>query len=331
MDSKKTNWICVTTDHVEPDLNWEAQEYARAGVEYRRYQLRRATASELIDISRDADVLVVDQSKITAEVISGLDNCKLIIRHGDGYDNLDIDAATQAGILCANQPGFWSREVAEHAFSLGLSLALRIPLQQDIARRPRIGKNAGWDLHRAMPFDGLSSLTVGIIGYGNMGSAFARRLSGFGCKVIAYDKYKTNYSDAYCQEKQLSDLFEQCDVLSLHVPQTPETIYMVNDEFLGQFKKPIYLINTARGKVVCIADLVKHLKSGQVKGACLDVLEYEKTSFEDLHANELPKEFQYLIDADNVLLSPHVGGWTHESNVKLAQVLANKIIAKFSN
>ncbi|RQW60954.1 NAD(P)-dependent oxidoreductase, partial [Vibrio viridaestus] len=117
-----------------------------------------------------------------------------------------------------------------------------------------------------------------------------------------------DYSDEYCQEKQLSDLFEQCDILSLHVPQTEETMFMVNDEFLKRFKKPIYLINTARGKVVRIADLVKNLKNEKVKGACLDVLEYEKTSFEDLHANELPTDFQYLIEAENVLLSPHVGG-----------------------
>ena len=172
--------------------------------------------------------------------------------------------------------------------------------------------------------------TVGIIGYGNMGKAFAQRLKGFGCKVIAYDKYKFGYSDEFCEEKQLQDLFDNCDILSLHIPQTEETMFMVNDEFLSKFKKPIFIINTARGKIVKISDLVKHLKTGQVRGACLDVLEYEKTSFEDLHANELPEDFQYLIDSENVLLSPHVGGWTQESNIKLSEVTAQKIIDKFA-
>jgi D-3-phosphoglycerate dehydrogenase len=107
-------------------------------------------------------------------------------------------------------------------------------------------------------------------------------------------------------------------------------MFMVNDEFLSKFKKPFFIINTARGKIVKISDLVKHLKTGQVRGACLDVLEYEKTSFEDLHANELPEDFQYLIDSENVLLSPHVGGWTQESNIKLSEVTAQKIIDKFA-
>ena len=129
----------------------------------------------------------------------------------------------------------------------------------------------------------------------------------------------------------MTDLFEQCDILSLHVPQTEETMFLVNDSYLKQFKKPIYLINTSRGKVVRVADLVKNLKSGQVKGACLDVLEYEKSSFEALHASKLPAEFQYLVEAENVLLSPHVGGWTHESNIKLSEVLARKIINGFGD
>ncbi len=260
--------------------------------------------------------------KLTKTELDLATNLKFIARVGAGLENIDVEYAESKDIICYNAPEGNRDAVGEHA--VGMLLALF----NNLYRCNWEVRNGKWrrEANRGLEIMGK---TVGIIGYGNMGSAFARRLSGFGCKVIAYDKYKTDYSDDYCQEQQLTDLFEQCDVLSLHVPQTPETIYMVNDEFLSQFKKPIYLINTARGKVVCIADLVKHLQSGQVKGACLDVLEYEKTSFEDLHANNMPEPFEYLIHADNVLLSPHVAGWTHESNVKLAQVLANKIIADF--
>ncbi len=260
--------------------------------------------------------------KLTKTELDLATNLKFIARVGAGLENIDVEYAESKGIVCYNAPEGNRDAVGEHA--VGMLLALF----NNLYRCNWEVRNGKWrrEANRGIEIMGK---TVGIIGYGNMGSAFARRLSGFGCKVIAYDKYKTNYTDAYCEEKELADLFEQCDILSLHVPQTPETIYMVNDSFLSQFKKPIYLINTARGKVVCIADLVKHLKSGQVKGACLDVLEYEKTSFEDLHANNMPEAFEYLIGADNVLLSPHVGGWTHESNVKLAEVLAHKIIKQF--
>ncbi len=261
--------------------------------------------------------------KLTKENLDLATNLKFIARVGAGLENIDVAYAESKGICCYNAPEGNRDAVGEHA--VGMLLALFNNLYR-CHWEVRHGK---WrrEANRGVEIMGK---TVGIIGYGNMGGAFARRLKGFGCKVIAYDKYKTNYSDDYCEAKELDELFETCDILSLHVPQTPETIYMVNDAFLSKFKKPIYLINTARGKIVCIADLVKHLKSGKVKGACLDVLEYEKTSFEDLHANNMPEDFEYLIHADNVLLSPHVGGWTHESNVKLAEVLAKKIIKDFS-
>jgi D-3-phosphoglycerate dehydrogenase len=173
--------------------------------------------------------------------------------------------------------------------------------------------------------------TVGIIGYGNMGGAFAQRLKGFEADVIAYDKYKFNYSDDRASEKSLEDLFEQTDILSLHVPLTEETNFMINDDFINRFKKNIYIINTARGKVLKTDDLVKNLKSGKILGAALDVLEYEQVSFENLHSNQtLPEAFQYLIKSKNVVLTPHIAGWTHESNVKLSEFLADKIIKEFT-
>lgn len=249
-------------------------------------------------------------------------NLKFIGRVGAGLENIDLAYAKQKRISCFKVPEGNRDAVGEHALAMLLCLFNHLYLCNWEV------KNGIWHREKNRGTE-IMGKTVGIIGYGNMGSAFAKRLQGFSCHVIAYDKYKFNYSDQYCQEKQLDELFEQCDVLSLHVPQNEETLFMVNDDFLNRFKKPVYLINTARGKIVRTADLVKNLKSGQVKGACLDVLEYEKSSFENLYSQNLPSDFQYLIEAENVLLSPHVGGWTHESNIKLGERMAEKIIRKF--
>ena len=177
------------------------------------------------------------------------------------------------------------------------------------------------EANRGVELDGK---TVGLIGYGNMGKAFAKKLKGFDCNVLCYD-LKDNVGDANAQQVSLEYLQEHIDVLSLHTPETHATINMINNTFINQVKKPFWLINTARGKSVVTAHLVQALKSGKIKGAGLDVLEYEKASFETLFTNNLPQDFKYLIEAQNVLLSPHVAGWTVESNIKLAQTIVNKI------
>ena len=279
---------------------------------------------ELLNIFDQFDGFIIrSKFKLTKTELDKATRLKFIGRVGAGLENIDVPYAESKGISCFNAPEGNRDAVGEHA--LGMLLCLF----NNLCRCNAEVSKGMWrrEENRGLEIKGK---TVGIIGYGNMGNAFAQRLKGFGCKVIAYDKYKFDYTDEFCEEKQLQYLFEQCDILSLHIPQTEETMFMVNDDFLSQFKKPFFLINTARGKIVKISDLVKHLKTGQVRGACLDVLEYEKTSFEDLHANELPEDFQYLIDTDNVLLSPHVGGWTHESNIKLSEVTAQKIIDKFA-
>ena len=280
--------------------------------------------NELLNIFDQFDGFIIrSKFKLTKTELDKATRLKFIGRVGAGLENIDVPYAESKGISCFNAPEGNRDAVGEHA--LGMLLCLF----NNLCRCNAEVSKGMWrrEENRGLEIKGK---TVGIIGYGNMGNAFAQRLKGFGCKVIAYDKYKFDYTDEFCEEKQLQDLFEQCDILSLHIPQTEETMFIVNDGFLSQFKKPFFLINTARGKIVKISDLVKHLKTGQVRGACLDVLEYEKTSFEDLHANELPEDFQYLIDTDNVLLSPHVGGWTHESNIKLSEVTAQKIIDKFA-
>ncbi len=278
---------------------------------------------ELLEIFPEFDGFIIrSKFKLNKEELSQATNLKFIGRVGAGLENIDVEYAESKGITCFNAPEGNRDAVGEHAVGMLLTLF------NNLCRCNWEVRNGMWRREENRGIE-IKGKTVGIIGYGNMGAAFTQRLKGFGCKVIAYDKYKFDYSDELCEEKQMEDLFEQCDILSMHVPQTEETMFMVNDEFLKKFKKPIYLINTARGKVVRIADLVKNLDSGQVLGACLDVLEFEKTSFEDLHASELPAEFKSLIESEKVLLSPHVGGWTHESNIKLSEVTAQKIIDKF--
>ena len=190
-------------------------------------------------------------------------------------------------------------------------------------REVRAGK---WDRegNRGVELDGK---TVGIIGFGNNGKAFAKKLQGFDVKLMAYDKYKKNFGDHFVMECTLNALLKNADVISFHIPQNQETIYMANDQFFNKIEKSVFLLNLSRGKIVETAALVKALKSGKVIGAGLDVLEYERTSFESFFEQELPEEFNYLLKSDAVLFTPHIGGWTEESYYKLSAVLADKILS----
>jgi D-3-phosphoglycerate dehydrogenase len=178
-------------------------------------------------------------------------------------------------------------------------------------------ENRGYEIH---------GKTIGIIGYGNTGSAFARRLCGFGAEILAYDKYKSGYSDQYVKEAHLSELFEKADIVSFHVPLTSETHFMADSDFFEKFQKSFWLINTSRGQVVKTNDLVNSLKSGRIRGAALDVLEYEKIHFENLYSDNLSESFRYLVESENVILTPHIAGRTYESEVKMAEYLVEKIV-----
>jgi len=278
-------------------------------------------ADELKKLIPHYDGIVLrSKFKITKVIIDSAPNLKCIARVGAGMENIDVTYAETKGIACVNSPEGNRDAVAEHA--LGMLLALFNNLIKANAE-VRLGK---WLREENRGVE-LCGKTVGIIGYGNMGAAFAKRLQGFGVKVLAYDKYKTNFGNDFVKESRVEDIFEQADVLSLHTPLTEETNYLINDAFIKQFKKNIYIINTARGKCLNTADLVKNIESGKVLGACLDVLEYEAVSFEGIDVKEMPAPLQYLIKSDKVILSPHIAGWTQESNIKLAEFLAEKIIA----
>lgn len=246
-------------------------------------------------------------------------NLKFIARSGSGLENIDQVYCKNRNIQLFNSPEGNRNAVAEHA--LGMLLSLLNKLNQANSQV----KNGIWDRegNRGEELDGK---TIGIIGYGNNGAAFAKKLRGFEVKIIAYDKYKSGFGDHFVQECTMDAIFQQADIVSFHIPLNAETKFLGNESFFNAFEKPIRLLNLARGKIVNTKDLVAAIKSGKVLGACLDVLEFETKSFESFFEQHLPEEFEFLINSDNVLLSPHVGGWTVESYFKLSNVLADKIL-----
>ncbi len=268
---------------------------------------------------------VITRSKIPFDkkLIDKASRLKFIGRVGSGMENIDVEYANKKKIICLNAPEGNRDAVGEHAVALLLNLFNKICIANNEVRQGIWHREENRGLE-------IGGKTIGIIGYGNTGSAFARKISGFGATILAYDKYKTNYSDGIITESTLNNIFEEADIISLHVPLTDETTYMVDNSFLEKFKKNIYLINTSRGKVVNTNDVANAICSGKILGTGLDVLEYEKSSFKNLHINEIPKPLKTLIESDKVILSPHVAGWTVESKYKLATVLAEKIIKHFA-
>ncbi len=278
------------------------------------------SADELKKLIPQYDGIVLrSKFKITQEVIDSAPNLKCIARVGAGMENIDVAYATKKGITCVNSPEGNRDAVAEHGIGMLLCLF------NNITKANAEVKSGKWLREENRGIE-LYGKTVGIIGYGNMGAAFAKRLQGFNVKVLAYDKYKSNFGTEFVKECSLQEIFEQTDILSLHTPLTEETHYLINDAFINSFKKAIYVINTARGKCLNTTDLIKNIESKKVLGACLDVLEYEAVSFEGIDFKEIPQPMQYLMKSDKVILTPHIAGWTKESNIKLAEFLAEKII-----
>ena len=247
---------------------------------------------------------------------------KFIARSGAGMENIDLSFAVKQNIQCFNAPEGNRNAVGEHA--LGMLLSLFNNLRKgDNEVRKRIWDREG---NRGIELDGK---TIGIIGYGNNGGAFAKKLAGFDVKVLAYDKYKEKYGNQYAQSATMDEIFKEADVISFHIPQNEETMFLADQAFFDAFDKPIYVINLARGKIVRTSALLKGLNSGKIKGACLDVLAYESASFEKTISGDENPDFNALLKSDKVLFSPHVGGWTVESYFKLSDVLADKVLQFF--
>ena len=273
-----------------------------------------------IPLMKDAEGIVVrSRFPMDAEFLSNAPQLKFIARAGAGMENIDEAYTESKDVVLYNAPEGNRNAVGEHA--LGMLLAIFNKLHT-ADRDVRAGK---WERehNRGVELDGK---TVGLIGFGNNGQAFAKKLRGFDVEVLAYDKYKEGFGSTDVEEVEMEAIFNRADVLSFHIPQTEETKFMANADFFNLFQKSIYLINLSRGKIIRTSALVEALKSNKVLGAGLDVLEYEKTSFESFFEQDLSPDFKYLLNAENVILSPHVGGWTHESYFKLSDVLATKIL-----
>ncbi|WP_455005334.1 2-hydroxyacid dehydrogenase [Capnocytophaga gingivalis] len=264
-------------------------------------------------------IVIRSRFRIDKGFIDKASRLKFIARVGAGMENIDTDYAQQKGITLISSPEGNRNAVGNHTLALLLALLNKLKkADQEVAQGLWLREeNRGYEL---------DSLTVGIIGYGNMGKAFAKKLRGFDCRVLCYD-IKEGVGDTCATQVPLEVFQREVDVVSLHTPETPLTLGMVNTAFIEEFAKNFWFINTARGKSVITKDLVSALQKGKILGAGLDVLEYEQSSFENFFKGTLPEVFSYLTHANNVILTPHIAGWTIESKTLLAQVIVDKIKA----
>lgn len=276
--------------------------------EYRR--------QEIIDALPDYDGLIIRSKTFVDEaVLANARKLKFIARAGAGLDLIDLQIAKEREIEVFHA-GEGNRDaVAEHAVGMLLCLF------NNILKADREIRGGVWDREGNRGVE-IMNKTVGIIGYGNNGSATAKRLSGFGCKVLAYDKYRENYGDGFAEESTLERIMHEADILSLHIPLTDVTRYLVDQDFIDRFSKSFYLLNLSRGETVRLNAVVNGLETGKIKGACLDVLENEKINS---LTTAQQVDFDYLISSDKVILTPHIGGWSHESYVRINEVLVRQI------
>ena len=268
-------------------------------------------------------VILRSRIKMDEDFLKEAASLEFIGRPGAGLENIDLDYCEANGIKVFRSPEGNRDALAEHAVGMLLSLFNKLKKADTEVRK-------GVWLREENRGVELMGKTIGIIGYGYMGRAFAQRLQGFGVQVIAYDKYLEGFGDDTVKEVGLQTIFEEAEVVSLHTPLSKETIGLVNSAFLKQFKKPIYFINTARGQSVVTKAIVDGIKAQSILGACLDVSEYESSSFAKLEEGTPSEELLYLYDSDRVVLTPHIAGWTHEAKFKMADYLVKKILEEFS-
>lgn len=305
----------LDTNHL---LLWEQLEKAGFQNEADYTSTKEEVESKIEDYH---GIVIRSRFKIDKTFIDKAKNLQFIARVGAGLESIDCEYAESKNIKLIAAPEGNASAVGEHALGMILSLFNKLNTADKEVKSGQWNRES----NRGTELDGK---TVGIIGYGNMGKSFAKKLSGFDVEVLCYD-ILPNKGDENAKQVSLQEIQQKADVLSLHIPWTPETDKMVNTTFINQFSKQFWFINTARGKSVVTTDLVSALQSGKILGAGLDVLEYEKLSFETLFEGEKPAAFEYLLNANNVLLSPHIAGWTIESKEKLAQVIVNKILRVF--
>ena len=301
----------LIADEMHPSLFAMLDE---AGFTY-VYQPTITRAELLAQLAPFDGLIIRSKTTVDEDLFAAAPKLRFVGRAGAGLDLIDLDAAERRQIQVFHAGAGNRDAVAEHTVGMLLGLLANI-LKADREVRQGI-----WDREGNRGYE-LGNLTVGLVGYGNNGSATARRLSGFGCRVLAYDKYRTNYGDAFAEEATMAQLMAEADVLSLHVPLTDDTRMMIDDGFIERFGKSFYLINIARGEIASLSAVVRGLESGKLRGVCLDVLENEKL------AKLTPAQqtaFDYLRQSARVVLTPHVAGWTHESYVRINEVLVRQL------
>jgi D-3-phosphoglycerate dehydrogenase len=304
------------TDHIEPDLLWEEEECRTLGIHFAYYQLKDAPAEEIIKHVKDADLVLVNMARISAKVIAGLPSTKLIIRHGIGYDNVDVAAATGQGIIFANEATASSEDVAEHAVMLILETYKKKNLQNKLLRR--WVESRQWSSDEIAPLYRLSGKTLGIVGCGNIGSRVFKKMVGFGLEVLVCDPYlsQKRLAELGLAHTPFEDLLKRSDIVTIHVPVTEETQGMFDREAFSLMKRSAVVINTARGPIIKTTDLVRALREGTISGAGLDVFEKEP-----------PEPGHELLYLDNVVLSPHVAWYSEEGGWDIRRMIMDDVKA----
>lgn len=304
----------VVADYVEPDLDWEARELARRGVEFECHQLFQQPVSKLIAATRDAHVVIVNHVQVTRDVIAGWDCCRLVIRHGTGYDNLDVEALRDAGIAACYIPDYCIDEVAEQAITLLLSLGRRLGRAPAVLRAS--STRSQWDFSPLAPVYRLTGKILGIIGCGRIGSRVCEKLRSFGFEFLVCDPYLTpaRKAELGIEAVEQERVFREADFITIHTPLTRETRHLVNARTLALMKPTAYLVNTARGSVVDTLALADALRRGAIAGAALDVHETEPI------VPENP-----LLGLDNVIMTPHAAWYSEESSRRIRELILLEI------
>ncbi|MCC7517954.1 MAG: C-terminal binding protein [Verrucomicrobiae bacterium] len=304
----------VVTDYIEDNLDWEAGELAKAGIGFAAHQLKFKPEGEVLAKVAGADVIVVNMVKFDAALIAKLDRCKLLIRHGIGYDNVDVAACTKQGIVFAYQPDYCVEDVAEHAIALVFACARKV-----VWSRKTLDDSSArgqWDFSELFPIRRMDGKTLGLVGLGRIGSAVARKLRSFGMKLLAHDPCLPAGRKPEVPLVSLEQLLKESDYVTLHTPVTPETRHLINAKTLSLMKPTAYLVNTARGPIVDAGALAAALKEGKLAGAAIDVFDIEP-----------PPVSHPLFGAPNVILTPHIGWASEEAGWEIRKSILDDILA----
>ncbi len=304
----------VVTDYIEPDLNWEAEEMARRGVEFVTHQLKFAPAADVIAATRDADVVVVNMVAITPEVIAGFEKCKLVIRHGVGYDNVNLPALKAAGIPLCYIPDYCAEEVAEQAIALILGCGRRLVSSRKVLEDSSAAGR--WDFNPVIPMFRMAGRKLGIIGCGRIGSLVYRKLQSFGFEFLVCDPYlsEERKRELGITTVDLETVFRESDFITIHTPLNEETRHLVNARTLAMMKPTAYIVNTARGPMVDHCALAEALEKGVIAGAGIDVFDVEP-----------PPPSYPLFNQPNAILTPHLAWYSEDASRTIRELIVLEI------